>query len=96
VYTCDDLNQFSASLSSIHVTFPRLLVGIALLLTALATVIHHHLFLPPASRVELYVGQLSSESHTAPENAQFKRLGYISLADNEQTGYRVLTIIHVL
>lgn len=46
-------------------------------------------FFLPASKIDLYVGELPSDTHTSLEAAHFKRLGYVSLSDNEQTGYRV-------
>ena len=54
----------------------------------------YYLFLPAASKIDLYIGQLPSNSHSSIEHAQFKRLGYISLSDNEQTGYRVGELNH--
>ena len=44
-----------------------------------------------ASKIDLYIGHLPSDAHTSIDSAQFIRLGYISLSDNEQTGYRVGT-----
>ena len=42
-----------------------------------------------ASKIELFVGQLPSDAYTSIDQAQFTRLGYVSLSDNEQTGFRV-------
>ena len=42
-----------------------------------------------ASKIELFVGQLPSDAYTSVDQAQFTRLGYVSLSDNEQTGFRV-------
>ena len=43
---------------------------------------------PPASKVELYVGRQVGGTSSL-DHAEFLRLGYISLSDNEQTGFRV-------
>ena len=53
--------------------------------------------LPPATKIDLYIGELSSSGKPVSiEAAHFRRLGYVSLSDNEATGYRVNdTIIYL-
>ena len=48
-----------------------------------------------ASKIELFVGRLPSDAYTSIDQAQFTRLGYISLSDNEQTGFRVSVFVYV-
>lgn len=47
-----------------------------------------------ASKIELFVGRFPSDAYTSVDQAQFSRLGYVSLSDNEQTGFRVSVCIH--
>lgn len=47
-----------------------------------------------ASKIELFVGRFPSDAYTSVDQAQFSRLGYVSLSDNEQTGFRVSVCVH--
>ena len=42
-----------------------------------------------ASKVELYVGRRTGGGAFSMDHTHFTRLGYVSLSENEQTGFRV-------
>ena len=53
------------------------------------TVLHASVIPPSASTVELYVGRHVGGRAFSMDHTHFTRLGYISLSENEQTGFRV-------
>ncbi|XP_076451911.1 centrosomal protein of 104 kDa-like isoform X2 [Babylonia areolata] len=58
--------------------------------------IFSHQFLIP-TRIEFFVGDVPEGTPSVLENARYTRLGYVSLSDNEKTGYkaRELKSVHV-
>ncbi|XP_056014610.1 centrosomal protein of 104 kDa-like isoform X6 [Ostrea edulis] len=50
-----------------------------------------------ATKIEFFVGDVPDEQSQDLENARYTRLGYVSLSDNEKTGYkaRELKSVHV-
>ncbi|KAK3104885.1 hypothetical protein FSP39_012411 [Pinctada imbricata] len=50
-----------------------------------------------ATKIEFYVGDVPDDMSQDLENARYTRLGYVSLSDNEKTGYkaRELKSVHV-
>ncbi|XP_078338788.1 centrosomal protein of 104 kDa-like isoform X2 [Crassostrea virginica] len=50
-----------------------------------------------ATKIEFFVGDIPDEQSQDIENARYTRLGYVSLSDNEKTGYkaRELKSVHV-
>lgn len=55
-----------------------------------------HQFLIP-TKIEFFVGDVPEDTQVLLENARYTRLGYVSLSDNEKTGYkaRELKSVHV-
>lgn len=49
--------------------------------------LHYHSH--SASKVELYVGRRTGGGAFSMDHTHFTRLGYVSLSENEQTGFRV-------
>jgi len=55
-----------------------------------------HQYLVP-TKIEFFVGDVPDGSHLSLESARYARLGYVSLSDNEKTGFkaRELKSVHV-
>ncbi|KAJ8320817.1 hypothetical protein KUTeg_002404 [Tegillarca granosa] len=50
-----------------------------------------------ATKIEFFIGDVPEDMAPVAENAKYQRLGYVSLSDNEKTGYkaRELKSVHV-